>query len=241
MNEIDNQASIDLELRQSAIQFGRDLRRWRLRSGWAQDTAMAWGQLSKFPHVFSSTWSELERGLMSNPGPKIFLALAEQNRRIAEKNWSGLRGGTLGDRVRAADPVLHDDGEPWDAGDYFACYIGLLRWPHPQIEPPQISAAQAKEWSEGLREAFQATADELRLSPLEAAMELLERGPEGRQEREQLQRVILGFEDYDPADLVALWQEDSESPVLDVVDRWRRGRGLPALEMAPPWGAVKPS
>jgi transcriptional regulator with XRE-family HTH domain len=223
------------DLKACALQFGRDLRRWRRRCGWAQDTSMVWGKAAQIPHVFSSTWSQLERGLMSTPGPKVFLSLADQNRRIAAGDFAGVTDRNLMNRLRGAMPVAHEDGEPWDAADYYACYIGLLAWPHPAVEPPTITPDDASRWSHELRALFRSTADELKLSPVEATVQVLERGPEDRQEREQLQRVLLGFDDFSAAELLDLWREDGDTGSFDVLDRWRQSHGLAAADLAPPW------
>lgn len=202
---------------------------------------MAWGKAAGIPHVFSSTWSQLERGIMSNPGPKVFLALAHQNSRIASADFGDGIGRALMDRLKAAEPVAHDDGEPWDAADFFAAYIGLELWPHPAVEPPQISAEDAATWSKDLRTAFRATADELKLSPMEAMVELLERGPEDRRSREQLQRVLLGFEDYEPADLLAEWAETQTDEAPHAIEQWRQSRGLGLAGLAAPWARQPPA
>jgi transcriptional regulator with XRE-family HTH domain len=227
------------DLEAHALQFGKDLQLWRRRAGWAQDTSMAWGEAAGIPHVFSSTWSQLERGIMRTPGPGVFLALADQNRRIASKAFEGVEDEDFLKRLGRADPVLHEDGEPWDAADYFACYIGLSRWPHPAIEPPVISSEDATIWSRQLRKLFRSTADELQLSPVEATVQALERGPENREDREQLQRVLLGFEDYRPRQLLEMWKQDqAEGGAFDVLDRWRLSHGLPATRVMPPWEPV---
>lgn len=235
MERHDVAANTEWNLDAHAVQFGHDLRRWRRRCGWAQDTSMAWGRAARTPHVFSSTWSHLERGLMSTPGPKVFLSLADQNRRIAAGDFSGVTDGALLDRLSGATAVTHEDGGPWDAADFYACYIGLLAWPHPAVDPPLITPDDATSWSQQLRAQFRATADELALSPVEATVQVLERGPERREEREQLQRVLLGFDDFTASELLDLWREDGGAEVFDVIDRWRQGNGLTPAGLAPPW------
>ena len=64
------------DLRSSAVAFGQGLRRWRVRQGWAQDTAQDWGEEASFPHVFSSQWSQLETARMERPGRCCFIASA---------------------------------------------------------------------------------------------------------------------------------------------------------------------
>lgn len=218
--------------REAALLFGRNLRYWRTRQGWAQDTAMQWGQMVDCPHVYSSQWSQLETGKMRNPGPGIFCALGWQNEAIDRHDFGPITDRTLKDRLDAAEPVRRADGTPWKAADFFAAYVGDLLWPDVQASLPfNITTDEAERWSEQLRVWFQRTAREANLSPLEAATGLLEHVDADNGARALFQRVLLGFADYTPEELIRDWQEEGPAAAC-WVRHWRRSLGLP-LEQEP--------
>ena len=80
------------------------------------------------------------------PKPPFFVALGMFNQAVAERDFAGVTDRRLMDRLRAAEPIVHDDccsgwrcqaGTPWDAMDFFGCYIGAL-------SPPKMLERQRK-------------------------------------------------------------------------------------------------
>ena len=72
------------------------------------------------------------------PKPPFFVALGMFNQAVAERDFAGVTDRRLVDRLRAGQPIVHDDccpdsrcqaGTPWDAMDFFGCYIGAVSAP----------------------------------------------------------------------------------------------------------------
>ena len=224
-------------MRDHAIAFGKSLRRWRLAQGWAQDTAQAWGQECKFPHVFSSQWSTLETARMERPGPLLFHCLGMMNAMLDAREFKGVTTRALMDRLKAAEPIRHPDGRPWRGEDFFACYIGRLEWPQvPDVVT--FTDEEAAAWSQQLREWFRLIAKDAGLSRVAAAGGLVALVPV--ELREQLEAVLFGT-DYSGEELGSLRGVDGEPLPVDWMREWesREGVTLP-LEKSPQIWQSKP-
>jgi len=195
------------EVRQSALAFGRMLKRWRLANGWAQDTSQLWGEAAGIPHVYASQWSQLETGNAKNPGPLMFRCLGVLNQRLAQENYGTITNLVLRQRVQGAKALFHPDGQPWRGGDFFAAYVGELDWPElpDPAAPPKLNAEQAAEITETYRKRFQRLVKRSGLEPLAAAVQLLEHVDPTPEVRQEFQGVLLGFRDYTPERLSQLW------------------------------------
>lgn len=222
------------QLHEAAVAFGISLTRWRRRQGWTQATAAKWAAAVGRTCVFSSQWSHLENATMKNPGPPLFVNLGSMNRDIARQDYGPIRDRALMDRVKAAVPVVHNDGEPWDAADFFAAYIGIQPWPVLANEAPQITAEDAAAWSATLRNWFQETVQAAGLEPLEAAVAAMRHANSDRGDTQAFQRLILGFEDLSAAWLVQQWEQEAESPAKWLA-AWRQELGLSGKAPMPNW------
>jgi hypothetical protein len=202
------------EVRDSALAFGRMLKRWRLANGWAQDTSQLWGEAAGIPHVYASQWSQLETGNTKNPGPLMFRCFGVLNQRLAEQNLGTIASITLRERVKAGRALAHPDGRPWRGSDFFAAYVGELAWPElpDPAAPPKLTPDQAVEITEGYRSRFQRLVKRSGLEPLAAAVQLLEHVDPAPQVRQEFQGVLLGFRDYTPERLKELWDGVQHKP-----------------------------
>ena len=219
------------EVERSKLLFGRMLKRWRLANGWAQDTCQQWGQAANYPHVYSSQWSNLETGKGENPGPLIFRSLGFINKRLALQDYGAIPKGNLTaeqhqrvqKRIKAAQPLRHTDGRPWQGSDFFAAYVGELGWPDlpDPAAAPKLTAAQASEITERYRAAFQRLVKRSKLEPLAAAVQLLEHVDPTPQVRQEFQGVLLGFRDYTPEQLTQLWDGAAHKP-QQWLDQWEQ-------------------
>jgi hypothetical protein len=216
-------------LRQSAIVFGQQLRRWRVANGWAQDTAQKWGELVDMPHVYSSQWSQLETAVARNPGPLLFHALGVMNQRLHRQEYGPGIPRDLLDRLQGATAIVGANGQPWGGPEWFAAYLGQEPWPDlPDPErAPVISRADAEWWSEQFRVWFQQVTNSADLQPLEGATRLMEFVDHDSAVRSDFQHVVLGFGDYDPARLTQLWEGARYAPER-WLDEWRRSSGVAA-------------
>lgn len=191
------------QLRESALTFGRGLRRWRVANGWAQDTSMRWGQEANIPHVYSSQWSMLETGAAKNPGAQVFFSFGQQNRMLAARQYGKVATRALLDRLKNAQPELDESGRPWDGVDFFRCYTGQIAWPLPPEPAPLPTQEEADELSAMVRESFRNTARLAGLSLATASVQLLGLVPV--EEAEGLKAVLLG-DDWTPGEVADLLQ-----------------------------------
>jgi len=148
--------TVAAELAAAAIRFGRGLRRWRIAQGWSQNTAQDWGRAVGIIHVFNSQWSQLENGVLRGARPSLFRALGGMNELLAAGQYGPITDRALLDRVKAAEPIRHSDGHPWDGADFYAAYSGLLEWPEIKARLPVITDAEAVEFSTEFRDRVRA-------------------------------------------------------------------------------------
>jgi transcriptional regulator with XRE-family HTH domain len=193
--------AIRVRLKAAAVRFGEQLKRWRVAQGWSQSTFQDWGQAIGVEYVHNSQWSMLENGRLLGPRPPVFYALEGMNTLLAAGCYGSVRDPDLRDSIRAADAVRHEDGTPWDAGDFYAAYLGLLEWPKPRGWLPEITDAEAAEYSAGFRDDVRRQAKAAGLSLGAAMAQLLAQAP--KEQRDRLHDVMLG-EDWTGAELMAL-------------------------------------
>ena len=157
-------------------QFGKFLRNWRRSNDWTVTTAQDWARaapaLIPWPfRVAGGQWGNLENGKVLQPQPSTFIQLGVLNECLAQKDRGVISDQTLRERVRRARPVLHSDGRPWGAEDWFACYIGKLEGP-PELWPRQEERDAVAD-SQRLRSLFELAVEQAGLRPVSAALQVL--------------------------------------------------------------------
>ena len=191
----------------AARAFGAMLRRWRGSNGWTQYTAARWANESGHVGISHSGLSELENGLTLHPRLAVFLALAEQNQRIAAGDFSGVRTRALRDQLNGSLPITHLDGTPWGPAEFWECHAGLRDvpdWlaPAPANPAPLLSADQAAElcanWADRARALVRAAGG--------TAGDLIRAGQAApARHRQQWGMVVLGLAIWSPEELRELW------------------------------------
>jgi len=124
------------------IAFGQMLKSWRLQMGWTQYTACDWAKIAGFEVISYGNLSILEQGTAGELRHKAFLQLGELNRRIAERDFSGVTDRRLLDRLAASFPLGDASHPVWDEVQFWTCYIGRLPVPErfrsvPVLPPPE--------------------------------------------------------------------------------------------------------
>ena len=71
------------------------------------------------PDVFGGTAGELRR--------EHFEGLGELNRRLAARDYGDFANVRTAQAISNSVPLLHENGAPWSASDFWACYCGLLQ------------------------------------------------------------------------------------------------------------------
>ena len=89
------------------------------------------------------------------PKPAFFVAMGMFNEAVAERDFIGVTDRRLMDRLKAGQPICHEDGVPWNAMDFFGCYIGEIKPPSSLTEEQRILTQEdADHFCSELRESF---------------------------------------------------------------------------------------
>ena len=168
--------SLQHKLDAARVQFGKFLRNWRRSNDWSVTTAQDWAKacpaLIPWPlRVAGGQWGNLENGKVLQPQPSTFIQLGVLNECLAREDRGSIKDQTLRERVQRARPVLHPDGRPWGAEDWFACYIGKLEGPT-ELWPRQ-EEIDAEADTKRLRSLFDQAVEHAGVRPVSAAMQVL--------------------------------------------------------------------
>ncbi|WP_341886399.1 helix-turn-helix transcriptional regulator [Synechococcus sp. UW140] len=196
-------------------EFGRMLRRWRELNSWTQYTAYKWAKEAGFEVMAPSTLSVFENGKAPKPRPESFFALAEVNRRLAAKDFSGVRTRALKDQISQAQPLVDDEGRLWGPADFWSCHLGLVPVPTAYSTPappdqPQLEGEEAVRLSEAWRAQLVETAKQHGIGVMEALSSAAKAAP--ARQRQAFQAVLAGFESYTPEQLEGLWDGEAWLP-----------------------------
>lgn len=212
-------ATVSQELEAAAVTFGHNLRRWRLRNGWSQNTAQDWAQAIGVPAVFNSQWSQLETARLRGPKPLLFRALGILNQLLAAQEYGAFTDRALMDRVKRAEPLRHPDGKPWTGPDFYASFMGQLPWPEMPDLLPDITDQEAADHSATFREAIR-DASKAAGIPLGAALSaVIELAPSEAQARTA--EVLMGGS-WSGTELMELRTPDGEMLPMTWVEELSR-------------------
>lgn len=149
--------------------FGRTLGRWFALNAWPQSVTEGW---AKAVGSEIGPWSSQISPLMRNkilPKPHLFYALGEFNRFVHEKTeLSKITDRVLRDRLTHGEALCHADGSPYDGGDFYRLFVGLLTPPEIAEPPKQITEEDVKHCAEVCTSAFRDYALNNMVSPAEA-------------------------------------------------------------------------
>jgi transcriptional regulator with XRE-family HTH domain len=206
---------IEAKQLEAGQEFGRMLRRWRELNNWTQYTAYKWAKEAGFEVMAPSTLSVFENGKAPKPRPESFFALAEVNRRLAAKDFSGVRTRVLKDQISKAQPLVDEDGRVWGPAEFWSCHLGLLPVPTayqaPALPaPPVVDEAEAARLSEQWRSELVQTAKQHGLGVMEALTSAAKAAP--AKQRQAFQAMLAGFEPYSAEQLQGLWDGEAWLP-----------------------------
>ena len=168
--------SLQHKLDAARVQFGQFLRNWRKSNGWSVTTAQDWAKAAPavipWPlRVAGGQWGNIENGKVTQPQPSTFIQLGVLNECLAQQERGAIKDKLLRQRVDQAQPVLHPDGRPWGAEDWFACYIGKLEGPEGLWPCQEDLDAEAE--TKRLRSLFDQVVEHTGIRPVSAAMQVL--------------------------------------------------------------------
>ena len=141
-----------------ALTFALTLKRWFRANGWPQKVTDDW---AKDPGIQSTTgpWASQVCNAMKaagyNPKAEFFLALGEFNRFVAEQDVLRIKNSKLRKRLSETTPLLHENGQPYGAADFWSLYAGLLEPPAEFAEAnTALTQEDVDEWVKTMRSSF---------------------------------------------------------------------------------------
>ena len=177
--------------------LGPVVKAWFARNEWPQSVSEG---LARAKGWDCGPWASQISICMSGrltPKPNFFRGLGQFNAAIAERDLVGVTDRRLMNRLKKGEPLCHDDGTPWTAQDFFACYLGHITAPEELRGPPARALTQemVDEWVSQLRGAFRKLCLAMMLPPAaawtELRVELVKLGIEG-EELEYVQEIFAG-------------------------------------------------
>lgn len=206
--------------------FGQTLTRWLERGGWSCDLPMRWGHAANFPAVADSTLNRLQNGRIEQPYPITFIQFGILNDRLARQDYGLPDDDPMLERLAQQRPIVHADGRPWAAADFFALFIGDLEPPEWAMAPPMPTKRDAVKVSEEVRLLFARLAQEQGMTLLEAWRSFEEARPKwrppllSRAELEVVRNVLAGWHTWTPEELQDLQTLEGGVRPLLALERW---------------------
>ena len=158
--------------------FAKTLKAWFKSNDWPQSITEV---VARSKGNKTGPWaSQISHAMAGKHEPKVpfFLALAWFNQVVTERDYGGITDRRALDRLRNAEPLCHEDGQPYDASDFFKLYADLAEPPKEffgsEEGGPVLTQEMLDRWKEGLRAGFKEACVAL-LSPPAATWGLLEK------------------------------------------------------------------
>ena len=214
------QAVLDWQ-QESRRAFGKMLLNWRRRNGWTQYTACEWGAEKKFDVISYGNLSVIEQGKAGELRQKAFFQLEELNRRLLdrERRLEGVTSQRIRDQLEYAEPLRGNDGKPWDAVDFWSCYIGYLEVPdiYRTVLSPTFSSKDAENICQKWRRHIRRVIKKREADITDALERLVGSVPEMYAKRF---REVLALDDYSPSELAQLWVQDEQFLPDEWIKTW---------------------
>ena len=138
--------------------FAKTLKAWFKSNDWPQSITEV---VARSKGSKTGPWaSQISHAMAGKHEPKVpfFLALAWFNQVVTERDYGGITDRRALDRLRHAEPLCHEDGQPYDAADFFKLYADLQEPPADLIPSEEggtlVTEETVNRWVEGLRGGF---------------------------------------------------------------------------------------
>lgn len=133
--------------------FGQALKTWFARNKWPQNVPELWARATGCK---TGPWGSQISIAMSGrlePKPNFFQALGQFNAAVTERNFKGVTDGRLLDRLKDAEPMIHENGEPFTGVDFFRLYVGEAA-PYFEQAGRDLTQEDCDLWASELRRLF---------------------------------------------------------------------------------------
>ena len=136
--------------------FGSTIKAWFRANDWPQSVPE---KLAKAKGNPTGPWaSQISHAMNDKHQPKteFFMAMAWFNEVVATRDLAGLTDRRLIDQLRNAQPLCHDNGQPYTAPDFFSLFVGLID-PPAEFDPgaePELTIEDVEEATRLWRASF---------------------------------------------------------------------------------------
>jgi hypothetical protein len=222
LTERSYQAVLDWQ-QESRRAFGKMLLNWRRRNGWTQYTACEWGAEANFEVISYGNLSVIEQGKAGELRQKAFFQLEELNRRLlGDRRLEGVKSQRIREQLEYAEPLRDNDGKPWNAVDFWSCYIGYLAVPeaYQAVLSPTFSSKEAEDLCQKWRRHVRRVIKKREADVTNALEELVGSVPEMYRKRF---REVLSLDDYSSSELTQLWLRDEQFLPDEWIRAWETG------------------
>jgi len=196
------------------------IRNWRIQQGWTQYTAGNWAREAGFDTISYGNWSVIESGKSGELRFASFLQFEELFHRLYMKDYGAITDPLTRERVEGSQPICDMDGQPWDAVDLIACYLGrkdvpeaLTKAQAPSINDKALKALCSR-WRRMVQQRAAATKDRTK------ALKLLENFMPDEYVK-GFRELLMGF-DYTQQELAKLWIHTNVYWPEKWIDDWER-------------------
>lgn len=121
---------MSVDTTQGAKNIAHAIKLWFKRNDWPQKITHDWSLNTEQPH---GPWASQICGLLKadgyNPKAEFFLALADFNRFVSAQDLVEINDSVLHERLNNAFPFCHDNGEIFNATDFWSLYAGIIPLP----------------------------------------------------------------------------------------------------------------
>lgn len=197
----------EAEIQANKDRFGSMIRNWRIQQGWTQYTAHNWAKEAGFDTISYGNWSVIESGKSGELRFASFLQFEELFHRLYVKDYGSITDELTRKRVEGSQPICDMDGQPWDAVDLIACYLGRKGVP-PELTVPQAPSISDKalkalcsRWRRMVQQHAEASPN--RTQALNRLIQLVPPEYDGG-----FYEMLMGF-DYTHQELARLWVHTS--------------------------------
>ena len=177
--------------------LGQAYKRWMRINNFSQQGPHDWAKAAGSEGPWNSQLSLLTQSPCKlDPKAGFWMALGRFNAAIAAQTFPPSIARTLRDKLTAAKPFCHDDGEVVSATDFFGMFIGELPIPEAYVASAHTYTEEdAKAESSRLRDAFRAFAQNEMLSPADAWSKVVAATDLAPRHQARLKEVLSGWGD----------------------------------------------
>ena len=141
--------------------FARTLKQWFAQNRWAQSITEKVARAKNSP---IGPWaSQISHAMNAKhtPQPNFFVAMGWFNMIIATRDFVGITDRRVLDKLKDSQPMCHENGEPYEASDFFKLYTGLINPSEQFMAISELTQEDVDHWQNEIQLAFREIVKEL--------------------------------------------------------------------------------